>query len=150
MEDCRRDLDEAAAAADNTADRERVKYISRAFEYNEVTMEAIWALKKVEDLGVPKFYHPNVISIDPHAATYPDYWIGVAKSRVIRKEVVMEHSERLKPYLEEALAAVEERWRVVDELRDKGVITHMWLSPDRIPPAPELLRELIDAVRDVP
>jgi len=146
LEDCRRYLEEAYALADDDLVRERLNFIRWGLEYNKATMRAVKALKKLEDLGLPEFYGES-FSFMP----YPSPWLETAKAVVHRKEMLVAHSVRVKGYLQEALEAVEARWRLVESLKGKGILATYWLTAGRIhPPPPELLKELLESVRDVP
>lgn len=150
LEDCRRDLEEAYRLAEDDRVKERLDFLRLGLDYNEATMRTIRALKKLEDLGLPEFYIDPFVYFQP-GPSYPELWLEMAKGIVRRKEMLIPHSERLKDYLKEALEAVEARWKLVESLKGKGIIGDGWLRPGSThPPPAEVLRELLEALRDVP
>ena len=98
--------------------------------YNQLTMEAIRAVKKVESLGFPKFYQFKLTSFIP----YP-----IEQAKIKAKEI---DKDKAKLYLSRAIDAWSERAEFVDKVKGKGAMDYY--SYHRVFDPLETLKQLLD------
>jgi hypothetical protein len=112
LEDCRRYLDQAEKLAENNLIKKRIEFMRVGLRYNELTMDAIRAIKKVESLGFPKFYQFNLIEPIP----YP-----IEQAKLKAKEI---DKDKAKQYLAEAIEVWRKRAEFVESVKGTGTMTY--------------------------
>ena len=130
LEECSSYLDEAEKLAENELIKKRVEFMRVGLRYNQLTMEAIRAVKKVESLGFPKFYQFNLTSFIP----YP-----IEQAKIKAKQI---DRDKAKLYLSQAIDAWSERAEFVDKVKGKGAMDYY--SYHRVFDPLETLKQLLD------
>ncbi len=105
LEECRQDLAEAEKVADDDLIRKRIEFYKKGFHYTELTVVAVQAVKKLEELGLYLFPLES----------------AQRKIQVLKKE-------EAKKLILEALTAWEQRNNFVEELKNDYVIAYFWVK----------------------
>ena len=105
LERCRQDLAEAEREADDDLIRRRIEFYKKGFNYTELTVAAVQAAKKLEELGVHLFPLERAM-----------------------QEIKQIEKKEAKTLVTETLTAWEKRNGFVEELKNDYVIAYFWVK----------------------
>ena len=105
LEECRQDLTEAEEAAEDNIIRKRVEFYKKGFHYTELTVAAVQAAKKLEELGVHLFPLETAM-----------------------QDIQQIEKEQAKRFVDEALSTWDQRNKFVEKLKNDYVIAYFWVK----------------------
>jgi hypothetical protein len=111
LRQCRQDLDEAERLADSAEIRRRVEFCRQGLEYSELTVAAVWATKKVIDLGVDVL--PKEGNLYPSERT--------------KEQLQRVDSARARALVENAVRAWKARDDFVEQIKNEYVLPYFWV-----------------------
>jgi hypothetical protein len=105
LEECRQDLAEAEKVADNDLIRKRIEFYKNGFRYTDLTIKAVQAAKKLEQLGV------HLLPLER-----------------AQREIQEVEAKEVKRLVEETFNAWEQRTMFVEKLKNDYVLAYFWVK----------------------